>query len=112
MALINYVKKDEATGAIASIYEKMEQRLNILPNVLQFHTASPGLYPKLISIFDHFIEHERLDVFTIAYTRLLVSHLGGGEYCVRFQSSILKYLGVSEENIEKAKQDSELLTCH
>ncbi len=109
MALINYVKKEEATGKIAEIYNDLEERMNILPNVVQFHTASPELFERLINYLEFFIDHQSIDHITIAYIRMLISFQNGGEYCVRFQSGILKYLGVSDEDLEVAKSDSNKL---
>ncbi len=103
MSLISYVKKEEAQGQIAEMYKALEAKLNILPNVVQFHTASPELYPKLIGFLEHFFDHPNLGLTTIAYIRMLVSDREGGQYCVRFQTSILKYLGEKESDIEQTK---------
>ena len=105
MALINYIKKEEATGKIAEIYSMLEAQLNILPNVIQFHTASPDLFEKLMGFLSHFFDHPTIDHVTIAYIRLLISGIEEGEYCIRFQSSILKYLEVLDEDIELALED-------
>lgn len=105
MALINYIKKEEATGKISEIYRMLENRLNILPNVVQFHTASPKLFEKLMGFLSYFFDHPNIDNVTTAYIRLLISGIEEGEYCIRFQSSILKYLGISEEDIEISMKD-------
>lgn len=105
MALINYVKKEEATGIIADVYKNIEDRMQVVPNVIQFHSASPELFVKIMNVFNHFFDHESIDPVTMAYIRLLVSNIAGGEYCVRFQSKVLQYLGISIEDINLAKTD-------
>lgn len=105
MALINYVKRENATGQIADIYEKIEQRMNKIPNVVQFHSASPELFPKFMSVIGHFFDHPTLDSVTVAYIRFLISFHEKGEYCVRLQSLALKSFGVSEEQLNKAKEN-------
>jgi len=109
MALINFVKKKDATGQVAEIYKAMEEKINILPNVLQFHTASQELYPKLMNVFNHFINHENFSPQMLAYTRMLISFHAKGEYCLRFQTSVLKHLGETDKDIKKAQADYHLV---
>ncbi len=105
MALIDYVKKEEATGKIAQMYQLLEERMHILPNVIQFNTASPELFEKMMGFWQHYMDHPRFDSQMVAWIRLLISHAEGGTYCVRFQSSILRYLGVKEEELSAAFED-------
>lgn len=105
MALIDFVKKEEATGKIAEMYQLLEQRMQILPNVIQFNTASPELFEKMMSFWQHYMDHPHFDSQLVAWIRLLISHAEGGTYCVRFQSSILGYLGVQGEELSAALQD-------
>ena len=105
MSLINYVKKEEATGQIAEIYNMIEERMKIVPNVVQFYTASPDLFGKLMGLIGHYIDHPTMDREAIAYTRMLISNKENATYCVRFQSTILKSMGIPESDLELAKED-------
>jgi len=109
MALINYVKKEEATGQIADIYTMIENKMHVVPNAIQFHSASPEFFGKIMNVFNHFSEHPSLDPVSVAYIRMLISNIAGGEYCVRFQSKLLLYMKVTQEAIEQAKGDYNLI---
>lgn len=105
MALLNYVKREEATGQIAEIYDMMEQRMNVIPNVVQFYTASPELFGKFMGLVSHFIDHPTISRATVAYIRMLISHNENANYCVLLQSGILRSLEITEADINKAKED-------
>jgi hypothetical protein len=105
MSLISYVKKEEATGPIAEIYEMLEQRIQVIPNVVQFYTASPELFGKFMNLIGHYIDHPTLDTATVAYIRMLISHKEDATYCVLLQSGILRSLEIPDQDLELARED-------
>lgn len=105
MALINYIKREEATGQVAELYKNIEEKMKVVPNVIQFHTASPDMFGKIMSVLNHYSNHQSLNPVVVSYIRLLISNMAGGEYCVRFQSALLHLMGVSERDIKIAKDD-------
>ena len=105
MALINYIKREEATGQLAELYKSIEEKMKFVPNVIQFHTASPEMFGKIMSVLNHYSNHKSFNPVVVSYIRLLISNIAGGEYCVRFQSALLKYLGVPESDLVAAKND-------
>ncbi|PLX22670.1 MAG: hypothetical protein C0597_02120 [Marinilabiliales bacterium] len=105
MSLLNYVKREEATGHIAEIYDMLEERIKVIPNVVQFYTASPELFGKLMGLIGHFIDHPKLEREMVAYTRMLISHKSKAEYCVKLQSGILRSMEISEQDLDVAKED-------
>lgn len=105
MALIEYIKREDATGQIAEVYKSIEERMKIVPNVIQFHTASPEMFGKIMNVFNHYSNHQSLNPVLVSYIRLLISNVAGGEYCVRFQSALLLFMGISENDLKIAKDD-------
>jgi hypothetical protein len=105
MSLINYVKREEATGEIAAIYNMLEERIKVIPNVVQFYTASPELFGKIMGLVGHYIDHPTMDRATVAYTRMLISNKENATYCVQLQSGILRSMDIPESDLEIAKQD-------
>ncbi len=105
MSLISYIKREEATGQIADIYDMLEQRIKVIPNVVQFYTASPELFIKFMGFVGHYIDHPTLNAITVAYTRMLISHKSNADYCVKLQSGILESMKVTKVDLELAKKD-------
>jgi len=105
MALLNYTKRDEATGEMANIYEMLEDRIKFIPNVVQFHSVSPEMFTKFMNLSGHYIDHPTLDPITVAYIRFLISAKEKGEYCVRFQSFVLQKYNVTEDDLIEAHND-------
>ena len=105
MSLINYVKREEATGQTAEIYDMLEQRIKVIPNVVQFYTASPELFGKFMNFVGHYIDHPVLDTITVSYIRMLISYKSNATYCVLLQSGILKSRNVTDADLEIAKED-------
>lgn len=105
MTLLKSVKPSEASGGIKQIYDGFISKLGKIPNVIQFHTASPSIYGHLMGILNTFSQHPTLDRELLAYLRYIISHRVGGAYCVQFQSYLLKAYGQSDENIAYAVTD-------
>lgn len=105
MTLLKTVKPSEASGGIKQIYDGFISKLGKIPNVIQFHTASPSIYGHLMGILNTFSQHPTLDRELLAYLRYIISHRVGGAYCVQFQSYLLKAYGQSDENIAYAVTD-------
>lgn len=106
MSLLNYIDEKNAEGIVKQVYNGFSAVVKKVPNVVQFHSASPELFPKFMNYVDHFSNHPTLDPILIAYTRLMVSTRKGGEYCKRLQSALLKMYGETEERIKVAVNDS------
>lgn len=105
MSLLKYVKKEEASGAVAAVYNLMEERVKFIPNVIKFHTASPEFFEKYMQLVSHFTDHPIFESRMVAYIRLLVSNRANGKYCIQLQSAILKSFGVPEDDLQKALTD-------
>lgn len=106
MSLLNYVDEKNASGIIKQVYNGFSAVVKKVPNVVQFHSASPELFPKFMNYVDHFSNHPTLDPILIAYTRLIVSARKNGEYCKRLQSALLKMYGETDEKIKEAIENT------
>lgn len=105
MSLIETVQEKEANGFIAQVYSGIKSKMNRVPNVIKFHTASPELFEKVMPVFDYYSGHPNLDPILVAYIRMLLSGIYECNYCIRFQTSVLKFMGISENDIDQAKEN-------
>lgn len=105
MTLLKTKSKEEATGAIAAVYQMMEERVKFVPNVVQLHSASPEFFEKFMPLIGHFTDHPTLDPVLVSYIRLLISKFENGTYCVSLQSAVLNNYDVSAEEISNACKD-------
>lgn len=105
MSLLKTIEVSEATGVVKQIYDGFEQNLGKVPNVIKFHSISQTIYPRLMDLLNQFAQHSRLDPVLITYLRVIIPYRYNGEYCVKFQSHLVKMYGEPEENIEIAKKD-------
>lgn len=105
MSLLKTVHENEATNVTKQVYDGFAGMMGRVPNVIKFHTASTLTYPYMMGMLNEFANHPNLDQALITYLRVIVPYRYRGEYCVKFQSFLLKGLGESDENIEIAKKD-------
>ena len=105
ISLLDTVKPKEAQGLVNDVYSGFSNALGKLPNVIQFHTASPDIYGYLMGVLNEFSTHQSINPVLQAYLRVIISHREGGEYCVKFQSYLLRMHGILQEDIDLAVED-------
>lgn len=105
MSLLKSVSESEAQNEVKQVYGGFAQLLGRVPNVVKFHTASTTTYKYLMGVINEFADHPTLDPVLITYLRIIVPFKLKGEYCVKFQSFLIKNRGVTDEEIEIAKRN-------
>ena len=105
MSLLKSIKKEEASGAVATVYEMMQQRVGFIPNVVKLHTASPDLFEKFMSLVGHYTDHPSLDPVMVSYVRYLISSIENTTYCMKLQTAVLKNYNVTGEELSVAGRD-------
>lgn len=109
MTLLKTINENEATGVVKKVYERFTLIMGKVPNVIKLHSASTTTFPYILGLLNEFAEHPNLDREILTYLRIIIPHRNNGEYCVALQSAIIKSMGVSETEIETAKNNPENL---
>lgn len=101
MSLLKTIDPKDATARVAQIYKTIEEGIGFIPNVFRFLTASPVLFENQMQRNGYYMQQQSLSKELLAFIRLIVSYRGGGDYCVIFNSKLLKSWGISESNIKE-----------
>lgn len=102
MTLLKQINETEANDVVKQVYQGFTQNIGRVPNVVKFHSVSPTIFPYLMGMVNEFSNHPTIDPILVSYLRMLVSHKYAGEYCVKFQSFLIKNRGESHQNITQA----------
>jgi len=105
MALIKLIKKEEATGRVAEIYDTMINAMGFVPNAFKVFSASEHVLAAQFGNLGYFMRHKTLGGKLLAFIRLLVSDQEQCEYCVTMNSGILLQYGVLPDLLAEIKQD-------
>lgn len=105
MSLLKTIKPEEATGAVAEIYKKYEEELTKVPNVIQMYSTNAKWLYQVGENLKYFSEHESYHKEFFFLMRILIADFYKGEYCLRLNTAILKYLDYSAEELEEIKKD-------
>jgi alkylhydroperoxidase family enzyme len=109
MSILKITNKDEATGAVAAVYQLMEDRIKFIPNVVKMHSVSSDFFEKFMAVTGFYTDHPTLDPVLVSYIRLLISHHENAEYCIRLQSAVLNNYKVTADDIKIACNDYNLI---
>jgi hypothetical protein len=102
MSLLKSIKKEEASGAVAAVYQKMQERVGFVPNVVKMHTASPEFFEKFMGLVGYYTDHPSLDPVIVSYVRFLISSMENTTYCLKLQSAVLMNYKVPQEDLSTA----------
>ena len=105
MPLLNIIKKEEATGRVAEIYETMMNTMGFIPNAFGIFSPSPFILDRQFSSIGYYMRHKTLSGKLLAFVRLLVSVQEECKYCVGINSGILLQYGVLPELVSEIKLD-------
>lgn len=105
MSLLKTIKPEEANPEIKFAYDELEKTFQKVPNVFQFFTANPHFFFKQVEYLNYFRQHPNLDFIFFAMLRLVISVRRNGEYCVRLNSAMLKYMGYTQQQLDEIITD-------
>lgn len=106
MALIDGVAPGAAQGAVAGIFQEIEQALGQVPGGMQLYAVSPGLLAQQWQVVGYYARHPRLPLALTAAIRLLVSQDNDCDYCIDFNAGLLiERCGWTPEQVSVSKHD-------
>lgn len=105
MAILKLVEKEEATGKVAEIYERMTAAMGFVPNAFKLYSPSEYLLETVSGNMGYYMRHKTLGGKLLAFIRLLVSEQEKCVYCVTVNSRILLQYGVLPDALAGIKAD-------
>lgn len=105
MSLIKVIEKEEATGKVAEIYQKMIDSLGFVPNAFKIYSSSEHILNQQVNNFYYYFKHPAISGKLMAFIRLMVSDQEKCEYCVGMNSGILFQYGVFPELLNEILKD-------
>lgn len=105
MALIKTVSPEKAEGKIGEVYRVLQEKIGLVPKPFEMMSASPALMLIRGQMIDYFMNHPTLGPRLLTMIRLLSAEECAYDFCVGFNTEILKHLGVDETQTEAFKAD-------
>lgn len=107
MAMIQTVSPQQASGAVAAVYEQITQAIGQVPNGMQLFSASPSLLEQQWESLGYYMQHPSLSFPLLATIRLLCSAEHECDYCVGFNSMLLvNHAGWTLDQVAATKRDA------
>lgn len=106
MAKIQYVEKDAAPENVKGVYEVMEKKFGVVPNVLKGMANSPELFMGFVPFLGAALGETKVDSATKELAILTTTKLNGCSYCTAHHSGAGKRAGLSEEKIEAVPDEN------
>lgn len=94
MPLLHPVPVDQAQGQVKENYEMFTKTVGVVPMPFQMWSVSPPLQSLNKQIIGYYFKHPTLKPPLMAFIRMLVAEEMGYDYCVSFNSQVLKSVGV------------------
>jgi len=109
MPIIQTVPPEDASGAVAEVYEAMKQALGFVPNGMQALSSSPHCLHAQADHIQYYMGHATLSAPMLAAIRYLIAGHTDCEYCIGINLGMLVQAGFDREQVEAAREDTELL---
>ena len=107
MSLLKTITPEEATGNVAEIYKRYQDSLTKVPNVIQMYSTNPRFLEMMAEMLKYYSENQNFKPEFFFLMRVLIATKLNGKYCVRLNSTILKYLGYNETEIENVIKNTD-----
>ena len=107
MALLKTVAPAEAQGFIAETYSNFKTKIGSIPKPIQMMSASPRMFEDHISTIQYFNDHPTLSFPLLTMIRFLVAPDCGWNFCIDFNRSLLKRMGMDDDEIENTRSNPE-----
>ena len=106
MPLIKTYEKEEATGELAELYNKIIEIRGDVMNTHKLFSSSPELLKHQLGFIKHYGAHKTLSQAFLAAMRILVSTKEKCDFCVDFNSAMLiNNLGWNLDEVNTLKDD-------
>lgn len=100
MSLLKTVEPKNATGAVAAIYEQLQNQMGMVPNGLKAFSPSPYRLEAQVRELGYYMKHPTLGAELTAAIRYTVAATHGCEYCVVVNGGMLRQAGWPAETVE------------
>jgi AhpD family alkylhydroperoxidase len=108
MSLINAVVPGVAEGAVAAIFQEVEQVMGRVPGGMQLYAISPALLDQQWKVIGYYAQHPHLSFAVGAVVRMLVSQQNDCRYCIGFNEMLLiNRCGWTVEQVAATKHAAE-----
>ena len=105
MSRLKSIETSEATGEIKELYEAIEGKLGMVPNIFKGMAASPVLLKAYLQL-DELIAEGRLSGVEQDIVRLVASQYNDCTYCLAAHTKTAGAQGLSEEDIVAVRRGS------
>lgn len=106
MAKISYVERDEAPENIQGVYDQLEKKFGVVPNVLKGMANSPELFMGFMPFLGAALGETKVDNANKELAIITTSKLNGCSYCAAHHTAAGKRAGLSDEKINAAPDET------
>lgn len=100
MARIPYVEKENASPEIKAIYEQLEKKFGLVPNVIKAMANSPTLLQGFMPFLGAVLGPSAVDPALKELAILTTTKINGCSYCTAHHTAVAQRVGLSKEKIE------------
>jgi alkylhydroperoxidase family enzyme len=105
MTLLNTISPEKADGEIAERYEKFIKTAGTVPKPFEMLSVSPNILKIQGQLIDYFMNHPNLGFPLLAHIRYLVAKAYDYSFCINFNSQLLMFAGLDENQIKTISED-------
>jgi uncharacterized peroxidase-related enzyme len=103
MALVSYVTKDEAPEAVQPIFDGMEKKLGVVPNVFRAMAHNPEMLQAFLGL-NATLPKTKLDGKLRELAYIKTSELNGCDYCLHHHRALGKKAGLNDRQVAETAQ--------
>jgi len=110
MFIVDTIKKEQAQGELKLLYKMIEKNMGFVPAHFElFASIDLEAMKEFLEYNMKFLSHESIDATLLPYLRLEIAQRESREYCINFNTSILKSKGVTDLNNPQTEKKQILL---
>jgi len=106
MARISYVEKENAPDDIKAIYDQVQGKLGIVPNVLKAMANSPEMFKGFVPFLSASMGETQVDPKLKELAILTTAKINGCSYCTAHHTAAGKRAGLTENQINAVPDTS------
>lgn len=106
MAKISYVEKENAPENIQAVYDQLQGKFGVVPNVLKGMANAPELFMGFMPFLEAALGPSKVDSATKELAILTTSKLNGCTYCAAHHTAAGKRAGLTDEKIAAATDET------
>jgi uncharacterized peroxidase-related enzyme len=102
MAKISYIEKENTTPEIQAMYDQLEKKFGVVPNVVKAMANSPKLLPGFLTLLGASLGPTEVDTPLKELAILTTSKINGCRYCTAHHTAAGKRAGLGKEKMDAA----------